>query len=97
MILCVGAAGSGKSTLLKVLQQHGQNCSESTDPEGAPPPLPPTILDEMPIPIPTVGTNIVTLTRCKKYRKIFLSIDELINHLISGIRAEKLVLPKHAW
>ena len=48
MILCVGLSGSGKSTLLAHLQSV-------PDDEKATPSLP--------TPIPTVGTNLVTLTR----------------------------------
>lgn len=66
MILCVGASGAGKSTLLKVLQQYGQETANVAEVAVAKPPPKGPILCPIPLTIPTVGTDIITISRTTK-------------------------------
>ena len=61
MILCVGALGAGKSTLLRLLQQYGLELGAEAGAEASD-----STPGAIPITTPTVGTDLLTVSRGSK-------------------------------
>ena len=63
MILCVGTSGSGKSTLLRHLQIKNGQASSSANKKAKAKRGPEDEAPKAPATVPTVGTNLVALSR----------------------------------